>query len=221
MQEAKSCLVEVLDVWVELISEGDAIVRRLLNGKGWESETRAAWRSLVVKGKTVIDVGAYTGIYSIASALMGAHVVALEPHMGNYHRLCANVVRNNIEGVTVLALHEAASFEEGDKPMYAKRWGDPCDTASFISDGRAAITVKAIRLDQLRPSPVCLIKIDVEQHEVLVLLGAIGVISAHKPKIIVETLSDSAAVAVKVVMSGLGYTQQARLDGRNELWVNA
>lgn len=221
MLEAKSCSVDVCDVRVELLAEGDVIARRLLNGKGWEDETRAAWRSLVVRHETVIDVGAYTGVYSIASAMMGAKAIAVEPHHGNRQRLNANIIRNRVDG-GVEIVTAAASDRGGYEQMAAKRWGELCDTGSLAASPEIwpTLKVRTLRVDQLHfPSPVCLLKVDVEGHETAVLLGAIGVIHTYKPKVIVETLGRSSSLIVGVIMTGLGYKQQTRLDGRNELWT--
>jgi FkbM family methyltransferase len=210
-------LVRVSDVHVDLIEDGDTIVRRLNNGKGWEDETRSTWRELVRKGRTVIDVGAYTGVYSIASAMMGADVLAMEPHSGNCKRFRDNVRRNKVEKVGLIEF--AASDDEDCKELYAKRWADPCDTASLQMEDRPSYRVKTMRVDQLHfTSPVCLVKIDAEYHEVAVLIGTIGVIKTYRPRVLIETLSGRAQTAVHVVMSGLGYVQRAKFDGRNGLW---
>ena len=45
---------------------------------------------------TVLDVGAYIGVYAIAAALMGMKAIAIEPHPANYARLKANAAINSV-----------------------------------------------------------------------------------------------------------------------------
>src|SRR4029077_1531697 len=59
-QSADKCgEIYVGGVCVQLLAEGDAIVRMMRNNKIWEPQTRAAWGGLVRPGDVVVDVGAY------------------------------------------------------------------------------------------------------------------------------------------------------------------
>ena len=54
---------------------------------------------LDVKGKVVIDVGAYVGDSAIYFVLRGAsRVIAIEPHPGAYQEMLENIRLNNMEG---------------------------------------------------------------------------------------------------------------------------
>jgi len=61
-----------------------------------------AYKSLSVKDKVVVDVGAFVGDSAIYFALKGAkRVIAIEPHLGAYAEMLENIRLNNLEGVIV------------------------------------------------------------------------------------------------------------------------
>jgi FkbM family methyltransferase len=60
------------------------------------------YEQLNVKGRVVIDVGAYIGDSAIYFALKGARkVIAIEPHPGAFAEMLDNIKLNNLEGVIV------------------------------------------------------------------------------------------------------------------------
>jgi len=215
---SKTTTIAVGGMFVELITAGDAIARMTNNGKDWEPGTRSIWGALIKPGDCMIDVGAYTGVYSIASAMLGAKVIALEPHPANYQRL-----RNNaaINSVRIEMIEAAASDQRGDQSLYMKRGADTiCDTASLEGDQMVSVAVKAVRIDDLRLcARVGLIKIDVEHHEASVLKGALRTISSHRPAIVAEVLNERELVRVDNVMACIGYRSNLVLDNRNRMYA--
>jgi FkbM family methyltransferase len=220
-------VIWVANVQVELLDDGDAIVRMTNNKKLWEPETRACWHSLRKEGELVIDVGAYTGIYSIASALMGSKVLAFEPHPTNFIRLKKNAAINSAK-IGMLPL--AASDRIGLMHLVSGRKLDSVsDTASVASrlhkpniggDVVCVMPVMAKRLDDVEgPCKVCLIKIDVEGHECEVIMGARNMIMRHRPLIVVEVLSQAQAYAVECLMQTMRYRCRHTMDKRNRLYA--
>jgi FkbM family methyltransferase len=60
------------------------------------------YEPLNVKGKIVIDVGAFVGDSAIYFALRGAkRIIAIEPHPGAFAEMLDNIKLNNLEGVIV------------------------------------------------------------------------------------------------------------------------
>jgi FkbM family methyltransferase len=214
--------IPVGSVEVELLTDGDAIARMKNNYKPWEPQTREAWRALIKPRYMVIDVGAYTGVYAIASALMACKVIAIEPHPANFKRLRSNAALNSVK----IEMIEAAASDTGCmQNLFMKKKLDAlCDTAAMQPDENAGllngVTVRSIRLDDLTLcSQVCLIKIDVEHHEPYVLRGGLRLIGEHRPIIVVEVLHAEAHINSQEILHGMGYKAQASLDGRN--WVYA
>ena len=207
---------------MQLIAEGDTIARMTLNGKDWEPQTREAWGALVSRGDgLVLDIGAYSGVYAIATALMGAKVMAIEPHPTNYARLLMNAALNSMRFPLLCV---AASDKNGTKMLHTKKPVEVMsDTASLIDGGQAhSIEVPTIRIDDLPIADgehVGLIKIDVEHHELDVLLGAKRIVETHKPLLVVERLNAHQALdTVSMHLGVLGYRRVIMLDGRNAVY---
>jgi FkbM family methyltransferase len=211
--------IDVGGVCVQILCEGDAIMRMMANGKQWEPQTRAIWSTLVETGKGVIDVGAYTGVYAIASAMMGASVTAIEPHPINYRRLRDNAAINSVKMKMLCAAASDGSDSDGFVRLRMKREDGLSDTASLIESWPCGVHVRAVRIDELRlPAPTNLIKIDVERYETRVLAGARGMIMQFKPLVLVECLNVQAAGAVDAVMETMSYTVGEMFDNRNRLY---
>ena len=71
-----AALIPVGPVTVRLISEGDRIVGSLKDRGPFEPKSLAKWAELCAGGGTVLDIGAYTGLYAIAARLMGCRAIA-------------------------------------------------------------------------------------------------------------------------------------------------
>jgi FkbM family methyltransferase len=213
----KTATIRVGEVDVQLLREGDAIMRMMANGKLWEPETREIWGRLVYPGDCMIDVGAYTGVYAIASALMGAKVSAIEPHYHNYRRLRHNAA---INGVTMEMLRVAASNRTiAQVSLRMKHLDCLSDTASLVEPWPYSQLVRSVRIDDLDvPGEVGLIKIDVEHHETIVLAGAKRTIMEHRPLVLVECLTPQAVDMVDTIMREMGYSVAKVFDNRNRLY---
>ena len=60
------------------------------------------YESLNVKGKVVVDIGAYIGDSAIYFALRGAkRVIAIEPHPEAFREMIENIRLNNLEGIII------------------------------------------------------------------------------------------------------------------------
>ena len=217
-QTDKCGIVRVGNVDVQLLAAGDVIVRMMRNGKDWEPETRAIWRGLIFEDRVVVDVGAYTGVYSIASVLMGARALAIEPHPANFRRLKANAAINSVK---IEALWMAAGDKDEICALGMDKPADEINDIAEIGNGLLQVPIVMKRIDELQfRARICLIKIDVEHYEVNVLLGALRTIMMHKPFVLVETLSSAETLAVTGMLSAVGYTEARVLDQRNRLYVD-
>jgi FkbM family methyltransferase len=164
----------------------------------------------------VVDVGAYTGIYSIASAMMGCRALAIEPHPANYRRIQANAAINSVK---IDTLWMAASDGDEIRTLSFNKPVDQITDTAWLGEGPMKIPVVSKRLDDLIfRARICLIKIDVEHYEMSVLIGALKTIWTHMPAILVETLSEAETSAVAGTLSAVGYTEVRALDGRNRLF---
>lgn len=139
---------------------------------------------LIGSKKRVIDVGANYGLYSYYLARMGKSVEAFEPLPGCARSISAfqspqirlhNVALSSAPGVMRLSTPVI-----GGVPYPASSTFTPVEGPHEVSE----VLVK--RLDDYAFEDVCLLKIDVEGHELEVLKGATQTLRRERPVILVE-----------------------------------
>ena len=147
-------------------------------------------------GDWVIDVGANAGFFSRRFARWttdGGRVIAIEPAPDNIARLNANLARWGLGGrVDVIA---AAATDIDGEATLALDPGNPADHR--LSD--TGETVRAVTLDRLVTDygapRICLVKIDVQGAEPMVLAGARALIARDKPVLVIEVSEQIESVA--------------------------
>lgn len=168
----------------------------------------------VPHGGLFLDVGANIGNHTLFFAkYMADDVVAIEPQPDTFRILQWTVANNALQNVE--CIQSAVGSESGVGKLslpdgLERNIGSfslvPCRKPSRVFE------VPIETLDQLaaemvdrRDVPIGLIKIDVEGYEEEVLRGAMGVLKAHRPDIVVEAQCDDALQGVKGLLSPLGY----------------
>ncbi|MCA1452837.1 FkbM family methyltransferase [Bradyrhizobium sp. BRP22] len=210
-------IVEVDGTEIVIIDTDDRMVFHMAYGRGYETETLTAWARMVQPGKVALDVGAYTGLFSIIAAKRGATAIALEPMPANRWRLECNAAANK---VAVMLLDVAASDDNGVGTLHFNP-NVPLTTGASLENGNAqhrdSIVVRRVTIDALALNNLCAIKIDVERHEPCVLRGAMQTIERDRPSLLIETLDDNMRnEAMRLLPS---YEIAAILDGRNTLFI--
>lgn len=202
------------EVVVKLIEEGDRICGHVRAGNLFEPESLASWALMCKNGGTVIDVGGYTGLFSIAAAKMGCRVICFEPMPLNAARIIENC---RLNGVTI-ELHQAvASNKLGHVELtYNPRVEGLTSGASLIRKKGPKMMVKALTIDSLYVNPVA-IKIDVERGESLVLEGAKRTLSQCRPQMLVEVLDSERETLVRDAVTDYRVAQV--IDVRNWLMM--
>jgi FkbM family methyltransferase len=209
-------IVDVAGTPVHLIDTDDRNVIHEQAG-GYERASLAAWAAMVKPGRVAIDVGAYTGVYSIVAAKRGARVFAFEPMVANYWRLGVNIALNK---VFVTTKQCAVSDYEGAATLNYNH-KVPLTTGASLEIGITAnaksVETICTTLDALAFQNVAAIKIDVEWHELHVLRGAMQTIERDRPAMLIETLDDE--MREQVVSLLPRYAIASVLDTRNTLFV--
>lgn len=176
-----------------LAGNDDGIVIRLYNGYLYEPVSLALWRERAAGAAIALDVGAHTGIYSLAALKAGARrVISIEPYFLNLARLMLNLRAN---GYTVSDCVNAAASDQHDAigHIYTLVKNKAyCSTGStlFSRVDAAPSPVRLIRLDHLIHSDkygdVAVIKLDVENSLRIVLRGSQALLAVARPDLIFE-----------------------------------
>lgn len=200
---------------VALISSGDRIVGSLKDRGPFEPDSLLWWAGVCQPGATVIDVGAYTGLYTIGARLLGARCVSFEPMPFNRLRAKANCELN---GVSDKISSEAVSDRCGTADMnYSPiRFTSGASLVGARTSKGRWLKVDTLTIDSLGLTKVAAIKIDVERADALVIAGARETLARCKPAILVEALGPDLEAAA-LTAAGDGYYLAATLDHRNRV----
>jgi FkbM family methyltransferase len=209
--------IDVDDMRVAILADDDRMAIHIAQGDGYEGESLSAWHRIVKGGKVALDIGAYTGLYSIIAAKCGAEVMAFEPMPANRWRLGINCELNKCR---VTMFSAAVSDHEGVAELHYNP-KVPLTTGASLESGIAhhleTIRVTVVTVDALALTNVAAIKIDVEKHEPSVIRGALKTIDRDRPTMLIETLSDEMRAEVLKLLPN--YEVAAILDGRNTLFI--
>jgi len=194
---------------VELINEGDIVVRSFKTKGYFEPLSITKWKSAIRTGMIALDVGSYTGLYALIASNQGAKVIAYEPNPFARKRLVENILLNGADVAVVPAA-------VGEVHSNGTLWLHHTDmtTAGRLEkreDGRP-IPVEIVPLTCMEP--VCAIKIDAEGYELPILRGAREILERDKPLVIAEALTEEANMELKEYMASFGYVG-VDVDGRN------
>jgi FkbM family methyltransferase len=186
------------------VDTSEAMGRVLATTGVWEPQVTAVFRSSLSPGDICVDVGAYTGYFTLlAASLVGAEgrVYALEPAASTYAELVSNLELNGVSNVTALRL---AAGEAAGQGMFDDRPHGSSIRSAF-RDGESDTQVEVrtvaslIRADE--GPRLRLVKIDVEGHEVAVLRGLMPLFeSGVRPAVLVELHAGVVPDAVALLM---------------------
>ena len=171
-------------------------------------------------GRTMVDVGAHIGFYTMALAPGFQRVESFEPSRFQQDWLKRNVDLNRFQHVRV---HTAALGEErGEATLHVLSPDGGMNTlATDVAQSRQAIetyTCPVERLDSHGFRGVDLLKIDVEGFEMPVLRGARQTISTWRPVILIEVWDEAARrEPIRALLDELGYTCEFMFSSAPEL----
>ena len=186
-------------------------------------EEERLYSSLNLKGKTVIEIGAHIGEYTIyfGRAVGDGRVLAFEPNRLNYLFLRKNVAANRLGRVEVV--NAGLSNEPGSARIVSKRFNTAKgsfrpEKQSLIQDTKepyvemvSPITTVDAVVEKYGLKRVDFIKIDTEGFEPYVVEGMNGTLAGHSPLVYFEihgnTGAERAADLVRVfrVLDRHGY----------------
>jgi FkbM family methyltransferase len=210
--KAAFLMESIIDSW----GEDDQVVDAIVGNRFDEGISLTIWTHLVAQASPqslFVDVGAYTGIYSLATASLRSDVkcVAFEPSTITFGRLAKNILLNGFD-TRIIPVNLAAGAKTADMVfphrygIYSLCSGESSKSKEYDHTQRAFVVplddllnadIRHPFLDSksipIRPfRRIAAMKIDVEGVEPQVLEGAQRLIIEHRPVIIAEYLSDQA-----------------------------
>lgn len=209
----------------------DGIARHLfwLGAFGYERSSAALFTYLATKASYVIDLGAFSGYYSVlASCLAGnQNVIAIEANPYNYHRLCENL---GINGCNVIAKNcailPAGQEQQEIRVMYNSTLSS-LDTGGFVDHEETDLipqkkskkdwfTVPALSFEELcselqidaalqgDSGDFVLVKLDIEGLEAPIFADILSYLNSSKLVLMVEILTQATA---NKILSAMGQVQ--------------
>lgn len=200
---------------LRMASDGRDLVASALYWRGlagYEPETFAVLWQLCGDVAVLFDVGASTGVFTLAAALedRNRRVFAFEPGPGMSEGLERNIALNGLTNVTAVAA--AACDRDGTVDLYVPPGGSLSFGASTLPSfrpGGAPQSVRALRLDTFARERgierVDLLKLDAEGAEPAVLAGARALLERDEPWIICEVLHGLTEAALHAELDRFGY----------------
>lgn len=154
----------------------------------WEPETFDVLDELIQPRKTFIDIGAWNGVCSIYANALGANVESVEPDKAIENTLISNLEAN----CNCHYFFWECAISDCDGESFLNSIGSFGDSmSSLITRNNNVLSkgVKSFTLENfientlVKPEDICLIKMDIEGGEVLVLPQAKEFLAKHKPTI--------------------------------------
>jgi FkbM family methyltransferase len=172
-----------------LVPDADEMITPVMRRDGaWEAAETRFLLSELRPGMTFVDVGAHVGYFSVLAARsVGASgtVIAIEPEPRNLDLLRINLARNDCANAFVLPV--AAHSEPGSMSLALdeqNRGGH-----RLVPLGEAATIVRCVRLDDVLPAKVDVVKIDAQGYDHEVVAGLTGTLAANPQLIVIAELS--------------------------------
>ena len=172
-----------------LLPSADTIITPELISRGvWEPRETRYLTTLLRPGQTFVDVGAHVGYFSLFAARLvgpGGTVVAVEPEPRNLDLLQRNIARNGVDTVRVVPFAAAAAEATMSLALDEENRGGHRLVAS--DDPQAGPSVRCVRLDDVLPERVDVIKIDAQGYDHEVIEGLERTLAANpKATLLVE-----------------------------------
>lgn len=185
-------------------SDDTSVTDRFWNDN-YQDYTLEKWVAWTKEEGIHIDIGAHTGMYTIAAfaANPNNQLIAIEPFDLNFHRIITNLRLNNLSQKKISLFNYAVSdvnkkvkFQINSPFSYLSKGGKIMNSGKDIN----AITLDSLVISN-KKSKVKSIKIDTEGEDLNVLKGSINLIKKFMPKIIVETRRENIQQIIEFLLS--------------------
>ena len=174
-----------------LLPRADTIITPELISRGlWEPRETRYLTTLLKAGQTFVDVGAHVGYFSLFAARLvgpGGTVIAVEPEPRNLDLLRRNIARNGVDTVRVLPF--AAGAAEATMSLALDEENRGAHRLVANDDPEAGPSVRCMRLDDVLPERVDVIKVDAQGYDHEVVEGLERTLAANPQATLMVELS--------------------------------
>lgn len=174
----------------------DGVALRCFWNNHYEKKTLEIWSKLSAIEGIILDVGAHTGIYSLAAmkSIKKGDVLSFEPHFLNFARLNLNLRGNGFSTKTMFMnavgkSNQIQPFSVMNNIDYLSSGGKIGNLKNQITTQIQTLAIDSL-LDKTARNNVKLVKIDVEGNEYECLQGMEETINLSKPIIFFECMSE-------------------------------
>ena len=190
----------------------DGVALRCFWNNHYEKKTLEIWSKLSAIEGIVLDIGAHTGIYSLAAnnSIKKGQILSFEPHFLNFARLNLNLRGNGFSTRTMFMntvgkQNQIQPFSVMNNIDYLTSGGKIGNIKNQFTTQIQTIAIDSF-LDKTARNNVKLIKIDVEGNEYQCLQGMIETIKSSKPIIFFECISEKNNLEIETVLKSHDYS---------------
>ena len=190
----------------------DGVALRCFWNNHYEKKTLEIWSKLSGIEGIVLDIGAHTGIYSLAAnnSIKRGQILSFEPHFLNFARLNLNLRGNGFSTKTMFMNtvgkeNQIQPFSVMNNIDYLTSGGKIGNIKNQFTTQIQTIAIDSF-LDKTARNNVKLIKIDVEGNEYQCLQGMIETIKSSKPIIFFECISEKNNLEIETVLKSHDYS---------------
>ena len=193
----------------------------------WEFVSRHFFVSIASGCEMVLDIGAYTGVYSVETAILNPDCIvnSFEPNPRIFQNLRRNIELNELEE-RVKLFQISLGQQIGKAKLYLPE-NNGTSMATLKTGSSEYLEVPMSTLDSIHfVKSIDLIKIDVEGFESKVFLGGQNALDKFKPIILGEALTLNELRDQQLILSKYGYKEPIKVyqgtvsDSRNYIWYS-
>ena len=202
-----------------VIKDDQYISSTLEKGCEWDGWMRMEIPYLIRPGQEILDIGGNIGF----NALMYSDYAPVHTFEPFYHKIIQKNIDQNTTKYPITLHPYGLSNTECESDFYIpQKNGNLCNYGGSglgFSSNSAKTKVTLKTLDSMYTGAPCLIKVDVEGHELAVLQGAEKTIRKYLPNMYIEIFESMDGPIVKFMQS-LGYNKILSRPEHNYLFIS-
>ena len=199
------------------------------NFYGWEDIARQIYYEWCSESRTVVDVGAYSGVYTILAIINGGpvNIICFEPNPRMLPILERNIYLN-VDGLGKVTVNSFALSSVDGQLYFSENEHTSASqilsATSFNNDSTLNENVTKVRVAKLDSldltEKIDLMKVDIEGHEIDFLHGSSITLSKDHPIILMEALDSLEYSKQKELLKKFGYSHVIAVRERNGIIKN-